>query len=179
MSCSFSEIDPNISCSDHYGSATGSSILRDCNNNAEKHLTKVKLINNLHPRDSQIVNEKSIILLSCGIDTGYLEIFNNLTICVKHRKLLGLEWRPKTVCCNINHGEISKRNVCDYRINFSTAISIIRLVNVNLLNPIYKCYIFGSVICRDCFQSLELLLSLKKTLLVNVDSVLRKKFFFY
>jgi hypothetical protein len=174
MSCNFCDIEPNISCSDHYGSGTGSSMLSECNYNTENHLTKIKLINRSLPKDSQIMDEKAIILLRCGIDIFYADILSNFTICVKHRKLLGLEWKQNIKCCNSNHAEISKRNHCHHTINFSTSITIIRLINCKLINPIYKSYIFGSIICKECFLSLEQLINLKKPLLNNLDSVLSK-----
>ena len=80
MSCNFCDIEPNILCSDHYGSNT---TLSECNNNSENHLTKIKLINRSLPKDSQIIDEKAIILLRCGIDIEIL-LNRNLLFFILH-----------------------------------------------------------------------------------------------
>ena len=162
--CDFHAFQPNIDCADDFKNSKGIVLLSDCNDNSEKHISELHLTNqNL---DNLIPTEKQLILMRCGVDP-FISILDDLSICVKHRKILGLWWKSSKKCCNPEH---NNKQTPTKRINFDKALSIIRLADLQLLKNIYKYYVLGSLICHECLNALEL--ALKEPIVIKINSKL-------
>jgi hypothetical protein len=162
--CKFNLVEPYSDCSESYSKVFGSFELKDCNDDIQNHLVSIKII------ETKIKNEKELILLRCGIDPSLSSPIDNISICAKHRKTLGIQWKQANKCCNPDHAKISNKTRCQYKINSTRAKAIIKLTNFKLINSSYKAYIFGSLICIDCSSDLDIILkSFESVLLRNYD----------
>ena len=162
--CDFHAFNSKVECTDDYKNCKGLFSLSECDNNTEDHISELHLMT--QSSDHQIPTEKQLILMRCGIDP-FISHLDDLTICVKHRKILGLWWKSSKKCCNPDH---NNRQTPTKRISFDKAFSIIGLVDLQLLNNIFKNYVYGSLICLECYNALESVL--KKPILIKINSKL-------
>jgi hypothetical protein len=168
FTCDFHSYAPQISCSRSYGKYEGTFKLTDCNDN--DHV--INHLQNINVFDRNIlVDEKTLILLRSGIIQDDSFDSSSKIICIKHRKTLGIDWKQPKNCCNPNHSLISKKSVCQWRINYSKACSILKLSKFNLITPSYATYLFGSLICKDCSDSLEEVLKKFSIVLSHISSL--------
>jgi hypothetical protein len=167
----------SIECSNSYNKCFGTVLLKECNDDPSFHLKQINLANN----NSKNPTEQVIILSRLGIDPSNLS-HRDLSICIKHRKLLGLHCHFSSKCCNPDHNDSQS---CKKRINYEKALLIIRLVDLQLIPPKYKQYIFGSSICIECYAELDKLLSdkydiiLKLSKFINITKTITWTIFLY
>ena len=97
--CDFNAITPNINCSSNYNKCEGIFNLEGCHDShmVDTHLETIKILNR---NDFISISESDLILLRVQVIDEYNPEFINKTICIKHRKLLGVQLKPATRCCN-------------------------------------------------------------------------------
>ncbi len=155
--CDFSELHPSIECSDTYSKVTKPRVtLQECLDDTERHLRNINVLNTSNTHNQQILHPKEyeIILARSKIDPKCTSL-NESSICIKHRKLVGLQWEPKIRCCSPDH---KTKQAPQKHISFERSTILIRLGDYHLIEEKYKECLFGSLICKDCNSLIDDLL---------------------
>ena len=113
-------------CSAKYSVYSGYFQLKNCNANTEIQLNNLKLINSMSSVRSQIVPESKLILLRSKKDCFYSELSNELSICCKHRRTQGCDWKPNDRCCDHSFEHSPKKKVFKHKVSFDMSLILIR-----------------------------------------------------
>ena len=83
-------------CAQVYSHYEGYARLENCSTDTTYHLNDLKLINKTSTVKSQLTPESKLILIRSNKDGFYSEISDKLSVCSRHRRLQGCEWKPSS-----------------------------------------------------------------------------------